>query len=72
MYLVADIGVEICAAKSCKLCNPILWAITILSAAEWAGQGFKYGSAYGGVDRCKGAAQCVVGLRQYGQKMPLK
>ncbi|MBX3307352.1 MAG: pyruvate ferredoxin oxidoreductase [Nitrospira sp.] len=61
MYLVADISVEICAAKSCKLCTQYCpEANTILYSDEMGkDQGFKYGSAYVAVDRCKGCAQCV-------------
>ena len=61
MYLVADISVEICAAKSCKLCTQYCpEANTILYSEEMGKeQGFKYGSAYVAVDRCKGCAQCV-------------
>ena len=61
MYLVADISVEICASKSCKLCTQYCpEANTILYSEEMGrDQGFKYGSAYVAVDRCKGCAQCV-------------
>jgi Pyruvate/2-oxoacid:ferredoxin oxidoreductase delta subunit len=61
MYLVADINVEICAAKSCKLCTQYCpEANTILYSDEMGkDKGFKYGSAYVAVDRCKGCAQCV-------------
>ena len=48
MYLVADISVEICAAKSCKLCTQYCpEANTILYSDEMGkDKGFKYGSAY--------------------------
>ena len=61
MYLVADISVEICASKSCKLCTQYCpEANTILYSEEMGkNNGFKYGSAYVAVDRCKGCAQCV-------------
>ena len=61
MYLVADISVEICASKSCKLCTQYCpEANTILYSEEMGKDaGFKYGSAYVAVDRCKGCAQCV-------------
>jgi pyruvate ferredoxin oxidoreductase delta subunit len=61
MYLVADISVEICASKSCKLCTQYCpEANTILYSEEMGkDQGFKYGTAYVAVDRCKGCAQCV-------------
>ena len=61
MYLVAVISVDICAATSCKLCTQFCpEANTINYNTELGkGQGFKYGSAYVAVDRCKGCAQCV-------------
>ena len=61
MYLVADINIDICAQTSCKLCTQFCpEANTILYNTEAGkGQGFKYGSAYVAVDRCKGCAQCV-------------
>jgi Pyruvate/2-oxoacid:ferredoxin oxidoreductase delta subunit len=61
MYLVANISVEICAAKSCKLCTQYCPEANTIQYSEDMGkdQGFKYGSAYVAVDRCKGCAQCV-------------
>ena len=53
MYLVADISVEICAAKSCKLCTQYCpEANTILYDSV-------RNSAYIAVDRCKGCEICV-------------
>jgi pyruvate ferredoxin oxidoreductase delta subunit len=61
MYLVANIDVEICAAKSCKLCTQYCPEANTIQYSEDMGKdrGFKYGSAYVAVDRCKGCAQCV-------------
>ena len=61
MYLVADISVEICAAKSCKLCTQYCPEANTIQYSEDMGRdrGFKYGTAYVAVDRCKGCAQCV-------------
>jgi len=61
MYLVANISVEICAAKSCKLCTQYCPEANTIQYSEDMGkdQGFKYGSAYVAVDRCKGCALCV-------------
>jgi Pyruvate/2-oxoacid:ferredoxin oxidoreductase delta subunit len=61
MYLVADINVDICAAKNCRLCTQYCpEANTILYSEELGkDKGYKYGSAYVAVDRCKGCAQCV-------------
>lgn len=61
MYLVADINLDICGQTSCKLCTQFCpEANTILYNVN-AGKekGYKYGSAYVAVDRCKGCAQCV-------------
>lgn len=61
MYLVADIDVSICAEKSCKLCTQYCPEANTIQYSEEVGKskGFKYGSAYVAVDRCKGCAQCV-------------
>ena len=61
MYLVANISVEICAAKSCKLCTQYCPEANTIQYSEEMGKdkGFKYGSAYVAVDRCKGCAQGV-------------
>jgi len=61
MYLVADISVDICAAKSCKLCTQYCPEANTIQYSDEMGKdkGFKYGSAYVAVDRCKGCAQCV-------------
>ncbi len=61
MYLVADINVDICGQTSCKLCTQLCnEANTILYNTELGKEkGYKYGSAYVAVDRCKGCAQCV-------------
>ena len=61
MYLVANISVEICAAKSCKLCTQYCPEANTIQYSEDMGRdrGFKYGTAYVAVDRCKGCAQCV-------------
>ena len=61
MYLVADINVDICGQTSCKLCTQFCpEANTILyDTALGQEKGYKYGSAYVAVDRCKGCAQCV-------------
>jgi Pyruvate/2-oxoacid:ferredoxin oxidoreductase delta subunit len=61
MYLVANIDVEICAAKSCKLCTQYCPEANTIQYSEDMGRdkGFKYGSASVAVDRCKGCAQCV-------------
>ena len=61
MYLVADINVDICGQTSCKLCTQFCSeANTILYNIELGKEkGYKYGSAYVAVDRCKGCAQCV-------------
>ena len=64
MYLVAHIDVEICASKSCKLCTQYCPEANTIQYSEEMGKekGFKYGSAYVAVDRCKGCAQCVLSL----------
>lgn len=61
MYLVADINVDICAQTSCKLCTQFCPEANTILYNDQAGkeQGYKYGSAYVAVDRCKGCAQCV-------------
>ena len=61
MYLVANIDVEICAPKNCKLCTQYCPEANTIQYSEDMGKdrGFKYGSAYVAVDRCKGCAQCV-------------
>ncbi len=61
MYLVADIDVSICAAKNCRLCTQFCPEANTILYSEVLGKdkGFKYGSAYVAVDRCKGCAQCV-------------
>jgi Pyruvate/2-oxoacid:ferredoxin oxidoreductase delta subunit len=59
MYLVANVNVEICASKSCKLCTQYCPEANTIQYSEEMGkeQGFKYGSAYIAVDRCKGCAK---------------
>ena len=61
MYLVADINVDICAQTSCRLCTQYCPEANTIQYNEQAGKdkGYKYGSAYVAVDRCKGCAQCV-------------
>ncbi len=61
MYLVANIDQEICAATSCKLCTQYCPEANTIQYDTELGKdkGFKYGSAYVAVDRCKGCAQCV-------------
>ena len=61
MYLVANIDQEICAATSCKLCTQYCPEANTIQYNTELGKdkGFKYGSAYVAVDRCKGCAQCV-------------
>ncbi len=61
MYLVANIDQEICAATSCRLCTQYCPEANTIQYGTELGKdkGFKYGSAYVSVDRCKGCAQCV-------------
>ena len=61
MYLVANIDQDICAATSCKLCTQYCPEANTIQYGTELGKdkGFKYGSAYVAVDRCKGCAQCV-------------
>ena len=61
MYLVANIDQDICAATSCKLCTQYCPEANTIQYNTELGKdkGFKYGSAYVAVDRCKGCAQCV-------------
>lgn len=61
MYLVANINVDICAATSCKLCTQFCPEANTINYNNELGkdEGYKYGSAYVAVDRCKGCAQCV-------------
>ena len=61
MYLVANINQDICAATSCKLCTQYCPEANTIQYDTDIGKdkGFKYGSAYVAVDRCKGCAQCV-------------
>jgi Pyruvate/2-oxoacid:ferredoxin oxidoreductase delta subunit len=55
MYLVADISLDICAATSCRLCTQYCPDANTILYDDNAGKdkGFKYGTAYVAVDRCK-------------------
>ena len=70
MYLVADISVEICAAKSCKLCTQYCpEANTILYSEEMGkDQGIQVWVRLCGSGSVQGLRAMRVGLRQHGQE----
>ncbi len=70
MYLVADINVEICASKSCKLCTQYCpEANTILYSEEMGkDQGIQVWLCLCGGGPVQGLCAMRVGLRQHGQE----